>query len=917
MNQRINFQAINNAALNDAVNVLSHYLPDGKISGREYKALNPTRGDNKEGSFSVNTHNGRWSDFATGDKGGDLVGLVAYLNGVKQGAAAEELSQFLGATPTQPHKKKPSEWLPSMPVPSDAPAAYERHTQFGKPSGRWIYRDAGGAVLFHMCRFDVAGKKRYAPLSYGHYGTESLHWSWKGLPVPRPLYGLDQLAAKPEAKVVICEGEKAADAANALLSDWVAVTPPNGAQSPDKANWSPLHGRDVMIWPDNDAAGQKFAGQVKELAIKAGVKSVTLLVVPLDFEPNGEALKPVVAGGQCANKWDAADAKAEGWQPIHLKQLISQAGSVTKLHPLPSSKKESSNTRIKKAAFGDNFKVKDNGVWFHPPAEDPQDAPKPIWICSKLVVSARTRDSHSENHGRLLEFVDADGVAHRWAMPMEMLAGDGLEVRRRLMSQGLGVAQTRKAREMLGMYLQTQSPSDKALCVDRIGWHDGVFVLPDKVLGESQNEQVLLQIPSWENTGFAQKGSLSDWKEQVAALCVGNSRLLFAASLGFAASLLEPLMEESGGFNIRGASSTGKSTALRVTCSVWGGANRMQRWRATSNGLEGVAAMHNDTVLCLDELGQVEPREAGEIAYMLANGAGKQRSRRDGSARAIKGWRLLFLSAGEVGLADHMRQGGKKVKAGQVVRMVDIPADAGQGLGLFDTLNNHTSGGHLSKALSVATQKVYGTAGEAFIKGLLSRSGDLVAITENLKKCFLDGLLPEDANGQVQRVAGRFALVAAAGELATEFKITGWPAGEAIDGTQACFKAWLKERGGHGSQEEREALQQVRHFIEVHGESRFAPWVQDDRYRNTHQRVGFRKASDSGGIEFFILIESFKRDVCEGLDWRFVAGVLKRHGWLVTDAKGGMTRPERLPDMGLQRCYRLKVPEPVEVSMAS
>ncbi|MDQ7075036.1 MAG: hypothetical protein Q9O24_07775 [Gammaproteobacteria bacterium] len=236
--------------------------------------------------------------------------------------------------------------------------------------------------------------------------------------------------------------------------------------------------------------------------------------------------------------------------------------------------------------------------------------------------------------------------------------------------------------------------------------------------------------------------------------------------------------------------------------------------------------------------------------------------------------------------------------------------------GYLKTLNGHRSGGHLSKALSAATQKAYGTAGEAFINGLLPL-GDLVPVVEGLQADFLKGLLPDEADGQVHRVAGRFALVAAAGELATRFKITGWPTGEASKGVKSCFNDWLKERGGHGAQEEREALKQVRHFIEVHGESRFSPWVQDERYRSTSNRAGFRKHLEGGGVEYYILRESFKRDVCDGLDWRFVVEVLKKHEWLVLDSKGGATRPERLPEGGRQRCYRLKIPELVEMRAVS
>ena len=94
---------------------------------------------------------------------------------------------------------------------------------------------------------------------------------------------------------------------------------------------------------------------------------------------------------------------------------------------------------------------------------------------------------------------------------------------------------------------------------------------------------------------------------------------------------------------------------------------------------------------------QVDPKEAGEIAYMLANGSGKARANKNGAARTRQEWRLLFLSAGEVGLAQHIRESGKKSKAGQTVRLVDVSADAGQGYGLFDTLHGSASGAAFSK----------------------------------------------------------------------------------------------------------------------------------------------------------------------------------------------------------------------------
>src|SRR5918995_1168129 len=162
-----------------------------------------------------------------------------------------------------------------------------------------------------------------------------------------------------------------------------------------------------------------------------------------------------------------------------------------------------------------------------------------------------------------------------------------------------------------------------------------------------------------------------------------------------------------------------RSPARVVAASVWGGGqpgSYVRSWRATANGLEGVAVAHCDALLCLDELAQISAREAGEVAYLLANGSGKSRSARDGAARRAARWRVLFLSSGEIGLADKVMEDGKKrLAAGQHVRIVDIAADAGTGLGLFEHLHGFTSADALARYLRSASAPVYGVAAPVFL----------------------------------------------------------------------------------------------------------------------------------------------------------------------------------------------------------
>ncbi|WP_376091229.1 hypothetical protein ACE7GA_21345 [Roseomonas sp. CCTCC AB2023176] len=193
----------------------------------------------------------------------------------------------------------------AMPAPIPLPDVI-RHRHHGTASAVWRYLDASGALLFAVARFDTPGGKEVLP-----YVVAAGGWRWKAPPSPRPLYGLDALAARPDAPVLIAEGEKAADAAVGLFPDHVAMTWPGGSNAPQLADWSPLAGRDVTVWPDNDAAGRKAADAVAKALAGAGAASVAVVDVPEDW-PDG---------------WDVADPLPEGVTPDRLRTLLAEAGA--------------------------------------------------------------------------------------------------------------------------------------------------------------------------------------------------------------------------------------------------------------------------------------------------------------------------------------------------------------------------------------------------------------------------------------------------------------------------------------------------------------------------------------------------------------------------------------------------------------
>ncbi|MRX50182.1 DUF927 domain-containing protein [Paracoccus sp. S-4012] len=288
------------------------------------------------------------------------------------------------------------------------------------------------------------------------------------------------------------------------------------------------------------------------------------------------------------------------------------------------------------------------------------------WFCSPLQVLGLTRDAGGGGWGTYVKVIDGDGQAHFRAFPARMLAGDGAELRGELLDMGLVLAPGRESRDALARLLSAWRPPVRILTTERLGWSDAsctAFVLGNGCVLGAGRVVFQREAPIPAAAALRSAGSLDGWRSQVAALCVGNPLMLVAVSLAFAGPVLEPLGAEGGGLHLRGASSRGKSTILRAAGSVWDDSRLEQTWRATTNGLEGIASACNSTLLLLDELGEAHGSAVGEAVYMLANGQGKTRAKRTGVARATQRWRLMALSTGEVGLRDKMAEADRRETA--------------------------------------------------------------------------------------------------------------------------------------------------------------------------------------------------------------------------------------------------------------
>lgn len=924
------------AALADFDGAMSFLgMSGGKNQGREYLPINPTRNDTKPGSLSINRDSGAWSDFATDDKGGDLVALAAYVLGCRQIEAAERLADLFGIAKPDRQQRAPSgeredgraRALPTpakapqgapdggavcvMPVPADAPAPPAAHSRHGKPAGRWAYTDAAGAVCFYHDRYEPKGeRKQFSPVTLWRLPDGRMQWQFKAPPAPRPLLGLPELAAK-SGPVVIVEGEKARDAAVTLFPENPVITWQGGAQAVSKADWLPLSGRECWLWPDNDPAGEKAVRDVAAALATVNAEKVAV------FNLAAFARRAIEASGTAAladadplaDGDDAADLLARGWTAAHAALLLQDPDT---LRPVESAAGKAEAANASEAPKTGRFQLDAKGVWLI----ETDRAPR--WVCAPVEPVAMVRDPKNAGWGLLVEFFDPDKTLHRVIVPAALFRGDGAEVAGLLLDQGLRIAP--RGKPALIEFLQTASPKGRARVTQRTGWHDAgpdgaAFVLPGGAIGPNAGAWIYESEGGAPST-FALRDGLKYWREEVASLCSGNSRLLFAVSVCFASPLLYPLGAESGGFHFRSNSSDGKTTALRVAASVCGGADFMQRWRATSNGLEALASAHCDAPLLLDELAQMDPREAGETCYMLANGSGKSRAGRTGGARDRASWRLLFLSCGEIGLAEHLGEIGKTPRAGQELRLAEIPADAGAGLGLFENLHDYATGSDFAKALDRAARRYYGTAFYAFVAELAKNQEAIPELVREAQRKFEAHCLNDAAHGQARRVAGRFALVGAAGELATKWGITGWEPGEAMRAARTCFDAWLSRRGGQGNQEEKAMLRQVREFIRRKGESAFTDWDRPANDTDKHapgkpDRAGYRRgchdAEGNDAQEYFLFNEAWRGVVCKGHDAAAVGRLLVAKGYC---RKGSETdRPwlvrESLPTEGRARVVHI------------
>jgi putative DNA primase/helicase len=243
-----------------------------------------------------------------------------------------------------------------------------------------------------------------------------------------------------------------------------------------------------------------------------------------------------------------------------------------------------------------------------------------------------------------------------------------------------------------------------------------------------------------------------------------------------------------------------------------------------------------------------------------ATGAASNGQGRTGAARAVTRWQAFIVSTGERTIATTMAEGGHRSRPGNRFGCSIFQRRASMAASTCCTIN--ASGAALSDAIKRAAVTHYGRAGRAFLERLTHDQRDFAARLEILKG--LPDFNRQDFEGQDKRAAGRFALLALAGELATEYGLTGWPEGEAVKAAAIGFNAWRSLRG-RGNDERRQIFNRFPTSSNGTATGAF-PMRTDTRESQTRDRAGWWR--DTQGGRLYLFTAEGMRDALKGFDFK-------------------------------------------------
>ena len=521
-----------------------------------------------------------------------------------------------------------------------------------------------------------------------------------------------------------------------------------------------------------------------------------------------------------------------------------------------------------------HFEIDNRGVWWVNVRTDKDSdiiESEPQFLSDPIDIIGTGQDNDGAYY-RIIKFKDKITRQQKTAALPQAEIADG-KCWGRLGFYGLSIESNPTKRRKLADYLQKEGSQTAFTITDRAGWHEDSYIMPsgETITATDKNPAIIYNGDTSQAKAYQPNGELTDWQQNIARYAVGNSRLCLALGASFAAPLLSLLNEESGGFHLMGDSSDGKTTAAKVALSVWGKpSGSLLSWSGTKIGFSNTAAARNDGLLVLDEIGQASPHVIGDTVYSVMNGINKVQGAKQGGNRALSRWKVMMFSTGEKTPDSILKHHKGDWNAGQAARLPSIRAAAQYGI--YDTLHGFEDGALLSEHIAQSTEKYHGTAGRLFIRQLLDDLEQAKQQATERMAAFM-ATIPE-LSGQARRVAKRFAIAAAALELAAP--VTGLPVGVGMAGVKKCFDEWL-EANGAGKHEDRRIIEQAEDFIAQHAlGTRFMEW--SDKSTNK-DHAGYRK-QEGEKLELWVIRRVFANEIAQSFDEAKVCRVLADNGLL-------------------------------------
>lgn len=546
---------------------------------------------------------------------------------------------------------------------------------------------------------------------------------------------------------------------------------------------------------------------------------------------------------------------------------------VVKLKSIDGGKKEQ-----KSALQGDELKPRvesrNDGLYWITPKVD-KDSGEIInneaWLCSPLEVVG----SGSDGAERYLVLRWRSPRGHEDITRAIPCADVGeREGWRSLKAGGVNVTTKNTFRAILADWLQQCGSGQEWIITHTTGWHNGAYIMPDgEVIGDNGRSAA--------SSGYAVSGTAEGWRDSVAYLAGGNPSMMLGVAAALSAPLIGLVGADGFGVHLFEQSSAGKTTTANIASSLWGEPDALRlTWYGTALGIANEAEAHNDSLLPLDEVGQgSSAKDVATSAYTLFNGAGKLQGAKEGGNRELKRWRTVAISTGEMDIETFLSAGGLKVKAGQLVRLLNIPMEKSTA---FHGLQN---GKAHADALKQAWIENHGAAGREWVKWLAAHQKEAKQAVHDAQTRWR-GLIPADYGEQVHRVAERFAILEAA--LVTGASITGWDEQASRDAIQHSFNAWVKEFGT-GNKEHQQIIEQCEAFLNAYGLSRFAPLPYDPASLPISNLAGYRKRKsnhDDAPMVFYTFPATFEKEIAQGFNARQFARALAAAGLLSEPSSG-------------------------------